>query len=133
MKEYRLTGWQFDASNDRVTLIARRSESGPEIQIQAPMTMLASLGMHARRALQGHRNHSEPVHGDWKAAHALPVQTARILNSDDQTVGRCLLVLDPGTDVELLLSLQTDELVRGLAEALQEAADQPAQKPPTRN
>ena len=65
--------------------------------------------------------------------HALPVATAQVLTVDDQTLGQCLLVLDPGTDVELQLSLQGLDLVRGIAEELMKIADAGSPKRPAVN
>jgi hypothetical protein len=46
-----------------------------------------------------------------------------VLVPDDQTIGRCLLVLDEGTDAELQLSFPSAGFVRELAGELLAAAD----------
>lgn len=127
-REYFVTGSNIEMDKDSIVLRGRRSQSGPEIEIRLPAETILSLAMHVRRAKAGHQAMNTPQRSaDWKHVHALPVRTAQVHATTDQTMGTCLLVLDPGTDVELQLSLPNIEFVRQLAAELQNAADQSPQ------
>lgn len=134
-KEYLVSGSSFDLPNQSVVLRGKRSQSGPEISLRVPIDLLLSLAMHTRRAVQGHRAMTaEQKTEGWKLVHALPVQAATVHPTDDPTLGQCLLVLDPGTDVELQLSFQSTELVQGVAHALLDAVDSKGSaKPPAQS
>jgi len=124
-REYFVSGSSIEIEKDSIVLRGKRSQSGPEIDIRVPVGTFLSLAMLLRRAAAGYEaKTTEQVHPDWKRVHPLPIQVVQIHPTDDQTMGACLLVFDPGTDVELQLSLPTAELVRSLGIALIEAADQ---------
>lgn len=125
-REYLVSGSRFEMQNRALVLKGKRSQAGPEIELRIPIDVLLSLAMHARRAERGHhaRGTAQPENSEWKLVHALPIHAAQVHSTPDQTMGACLLVFDPGTDVELQLSLPTVELVRKLGEALIECADQ---------
>lgn len=122
-KEYLVSGNRFDLANDSVVLTGKRSASGPEIRLRVPVGTLLSLAMHARRALAGAQAQKAETVAGWKQVSALPIRTAKVLVPDDQTIGRCLLVLDEGTDAELQLSFPSAGFVRELAGELLAAAD----------
>src|SRR5262249_7726695 len=68
-----------------------------------PTAMLPALAMQARRVLAAHqatKSRSE-AKGGWMAVHPLPIETARVDTMQIQTGHVCLLMLDPGTDVEI--------------------------------
>ncbi|WP_338633048.1 hypothetical protein [Afipia carboxidovorans] len=133
-KEYFVSGSRFDLEHSSVVLQGRRSASGPEIDLRIPVGTLLSLAMHCRRAIQGQRAMAtQQVADGWKKVHPLPVRTAQVLATDDQTLGACLLALDSGTDAELQLSFPTIEFVRQLGNALLAAADEGAAKPQSVN
>lgn len=133
-REYLITGSDIQASKDSVVLRGKRSQSGPEIELRVPVGTLLSLAMHARRAQQGHQamTTEQLATNQWKLVHPLPIQVAQVHPTADQTMGACLVVLDPDTDVELQLSFPTVEFVRQLGEALIAAADQ-APSPAVKN
>lgn len=124
-KEYLVSGSSIELDKDSVVLRGKRSQSGPEIEMRVPVGTLLSLAMHVRRSASGQQAMTtDQKTAGWKRVHPLPIQVVQVHPTDDQTMGACLLVCDPGTDVELQLSLPTIELVRKLSDALLEAADQ---------
>lgn len=134
MKEYLVSGSTIDTKSNSVVLRGKRTPTGQEIALRIPVGTLVSLAMHTRRALAAQQAQAAPpAPNGWRAVHALPVATAQVLTVDDQTLGQCLLVLDPGTDVELQLSLQGLDLVRGIAEELMKIADAGSPKRPAVN
>lgn len=124
-KEYLVSGSSIELDKDSVVLRGKRSQSGPEIEMRVPVGTLLSLAMHVRRSTAGRQAMvTDQATPGWKRVYPLPIEVAQVHPTEDQTLGACLLVCDPGTDVELQLSLPTTELVRALGEALIEAADQ---------
>jgi hypothetical protein len=121
MKDYRLSGWRIDVESGEMVVRGRRSATGPEISLRIPLEVAAALGPHALRA--NHARQNRKLNYDWQKASALPVRTANVLSTEHQTIGACLLALDAGTDVQLLLSFDSIELARELGHALIEAAD----------
>lgn len=129
MKEYLVSGSTIEVQSNSVVLRGKRSPTGQEIALRIPAATLVALAMHTRRAMAAQQAQAAPTAPDgWRAVHALPVSSAQVLATDDRTLGQCLLVLDPGTDVELQLSLQSRDLVQGIAEELMKIAK--ASEPP---
>jgi hypothetical protein len=122
MKDYRLSGWRIDVEAGEMVVKGRRSANGPEIALRIPLEVAAALGPHALRA--AHARQNTRLGAEWQKASALPVRTVNVLSTEHQTIAPCLIALDAGTDVQLLLSLPTIELVRELGHALIEAADE---------
>lgn len=124
MKEYLVSGSNFDLENDSVVLRGKRNIAGQEIALRIPVGTLISLAMQTRRAVAGLQAQQTPqAAAGWRLVHPLAVQKASVHAIEDQTIGQCLLVLDPGTDVELQISFQTRELVQGVAEEMLKVAD----------
>jgi len=96
------------------------------------MAMLSSLAMQARRVMAAHQAKKDRAtgQGEWMAVHPLPVETARVETMPIATGAVCLLMLDPGTDVELQLYFRSTDTARQVGEALVAAAAEAARVHP---
>lgn len=101
-----------------------------------PLAMLPTLAMQARRVMAAHQakqDRSNTQHG-WMPVHPLPVQQVEVATMTTHTGPRCLLTLDPGTEIELRLLFPSNDIARQTGEALAKAAtDAAAIQPPSRN
>lgn len=122
----RITGSVWDHENGDVVFLG---EGGARMRM--PIPNLFPLVAHARRIWSARElaQHRPRDVGGWTFVRPTDADVFRVHTMSTETGDACVLLIDPGTDRELQLSVLNPATVRELGEALIEAAGQMSSKP----